>query len=104
MATVRFVRRRDDGGKPGHSKPLEEAFQASTVHSLTVVYIACKIGELLNLLLFVQLGSICMHITVRFYCALSGLDIGLWQPLARGASESENPLAPQKTHWPPKNM
>ena len=33
-----------------------------------------------------------------------GLDIGLWQPLARGASESENPLAPQKTHWPPKNM
>ena len=35
---------------------------------------------------------------------LSGLDIGPWQPLARGASESENPLAPQKTHWPPKNM
>ena len=34
----------------------------------------------------------------------AGLDIGLWQPLARGASESENPLAPQKTHWPPKNM
>ena len=34
----------------------------------------------------------------------TGLDIGLWQPLARGASESENPLAPQKTHWPPKNM
>ena len=33
----------------------------------------------------------------------SGLDIGLWQPLARGgASESENPLSPQKTHWPPK--
>ena len=32
------------------------------------------------------------------------LDIGLWQPLARGASESENPLAPQKTLWPPKNM
>ena len=31
----------------------------------------------------------------------SGLDIGLWQPLARGASESENPLAPQKNHWPP---
>ena len=31
----------------------------------------------------------------------TGLDIGLWQPLARGASESENPLAPQKTHWPP---
>ena len=27
-----------------------------------------------------------------------GLDIGLWQPLARGASESEN----QKIHWPPK--
>ena len=34
----------------------------------------------------------------------TGLDIGLWQPLARGASESENPLAPQKTHWPPKNI
>ena len=34
----------------------------------------------------------------------AGLDIGLWQPLARGTSESENPLAPQKTHWPPKNM
>ena len=32
----------------------------------------------------------------------AGLDIGLWQPLARGASESENPLAPQKTHGPPK--
>ena len=31
-----------------------------------------------------------------------GLDIGLWQPLARGASESENPLAPQKIHWPPQ--
>ena len=28
----------------------------------------------------------------------TGLDIGLWQPLARGgASESENPLAPPKT-------
>ena len=27
----------------------------------------------------------------------AGLDIGLWQPLARGASESENPLAPPKT-------
>ena len=25
-----------------------------------------------------------------------------WQPLARGASESKNPLAPQKTHWPPQ--
>ena len=36
--------------------------------------------------------------------AWPGLDIGLRQPLARGASESENPLAPQKTHWPPKNM
>ena len=34
----------------------------------------------------------------------TSLDIGPWQPLARGASESENPLAPQKTHWPPKNM
>ena len=34
---------------------------------------------------------------------VTGLDIGLWQPLARGASESENPLAPQKTHWPPQN-
>ena len=33
---------------------------------------------------------------------VAGLDIGLWQPLARGASESENPLAPQKTHWPPQ--
>ena len=33
---------------------------------------------------------------------VSGLDIGLWQPLARGASESENPLAPQKTHCPPQ--
>ena len=32
----------------------------------------------------------------------TGLDIGLWQPLARGASESENPLAPQKIHWPPQ--
>ena len=32
---------------------------------------------------------------------MTGLDIGLWQPLARGASESENPLAPQKIHWPP---
>ena len=32
---------------------------------------------------------------------MPGLDIGLWQPLAQGASESENPLAPQKTHWPP---
>ena len=30
------------------------------------------------------------------YNYASGLDIGLWQPLARGASESENPLAPQK--------
>ena len=36
--------------------------------------------------------------------SLPGLDIGLWQPLARGASESENPLAPPKTHWPPNNM
>ena len=38
----------------------------------------------------------------RNHIGSSGLDIGLWQPLARGASESENPLAPQKTHWPPK--
>ena len=32
---------------------------------------------------------------------ISGLDIGLWQPLARGASESENPLAPPKNPLPP---
>ena len=33
----------------------------------------------------------------------TGLDIGLWQPLGRGASESENPLAPQKNPLaPPK--
>ena len=33
--SVRFVRRRDDGGQPGRSKPLEEAFQASTMYSIT---------------------------------------------------------------------
>ena len=31
----------------------------------------------------------------------TGLDIGLWQPLARGASESENPLAPPKNPLAP---
>ena len=43
-----------------------------------------------------------MHTKYTGLVYYSGLDIGLWQPLARGASESENPLAPQKTHWPPK--
>ena len=31
---------------------------------------------------------------------LSGLDIGLVGPVARGASRFENLLAPQKTYWP----
>ena len=32
--------------------------------------------------------------------ALTGLDIGLVGPVARGASRFENLLAPQKTYWP----
>ena len=31
---------------------------------------------------------------------LTGLDIGLVGPVARGASRFENLLAPQKTYWP----
>ena len=33
---------------------------------------------------------------------IAGLDIGPWQPLARGASESENPLALQKNPLAPQ--
>ena len=35
---------------------------------------------------------------------VSGLDIGLVGPVARGASRFENLLAPQKTYWPPKKL
>ena len=40
---------------------------------------------------------ICVFVALFLPSSSSGLDIGLWQPLARGASESENPLAPPKT-------
>ena len=46
--------------------------------------------------------QVCLGVKYKALSKNAGLDIGLWQPLARGASESENPLAPQKTHWPPK--
>ena len=44
------------------------------------------------------------HMSYSSVIGVSGLDIGLWQPLARGASESENPLPPppQKPTGPPK--
>ena len=37
-------------------------------------------------------------------CVITGLDIGLVGPVARGASRFENLLAPQKTYWPPKKL
>ena len=49
------------------------------------------------------IDCIVVHCMRAPYCVISGLDIGLWRPLARGASESENPLAPQKNPLaPPK--
>ena len=33
---------------------------------------------------------------------MTGIDIGLVGPVARGASRFENLLAPQKTYWPPQ--
>ena len=38
----------------------------------------------------------------RFH--VTGLDIGLVGPVARGASRFENLLAPKKTYWPPKKL
>ena len=71
----------------------------SLVSGSSVFFIPCVI-------FFTRVGNITSDICVlsRRRSGVTGLDIGPWQPLARGASESENPLAPQKTHWPPKNM
>ena len=38
--------------------------------------------------------------TMKNYIYITGLDIGLVGPVARGASRFKNLLAPQKTYWP----
>ena len=46
------------------------------------------------------LSQICFYFEKPITYHVTGLDIGLVGPVARGASRFENLLAPQKSYWP----